>query len=104
MQLVYRYTSADAQGASDPFAVVRCGRNQAQTHVCKATTSPAWFRELFLEVDLPLTPVPKTALKRWGWHFSHCSVQNSGYGLALFTHVNLQSKHDSLMTASAVHV
>jgi Ca2+-dependent lipid-binding protein len=41
--------AADAQGASDPFAVVRCGRNQARTQVCKATTSPAWFREIFLE-------------------------------------------------------
>ena len=38
--------AADAQGSSDPFAVVRCGRAQAKTHVCHATTSPGWFKEM----------------------------------------------------------
>ena len=43
--------AADAQGSSDPFAVVRCGRAQAKTQVCHATTSPGWFKEMLMQVD-----------------------------------------------------
>ena len=50
--------AADAQGSSDPFAVIRCGRNQAKTSVKKSTTSPAWFQEIFMQVELPLHPLP----------------------------------------------
>ena len=56
--------AADSQGSSDPYAVVRCGRNQAKTQVCKSTTSPGWFREVLMEVDLPLIPPPKKEKKR----------------------------------------
>lgn len=51
--------AGDAQGASDPFAVIRCGRSKAETHVCKATTNPAWFREMLMEVELPVVPAPR---------------------------------------------
>jgi len=56
--------AADAQGSSDPFAVVRCGRAQAKTHVCHATTSPGWFKEMIMQVELPLMPRPKRRGKR----------------------------------------
>ena len=46
--------AADAHGSSDPFAVLRVGRSIAETQVVKSTTSPSWFRELFVAVDLPL--------------------------------------------------
>ena len=62
--------AADAQGSSDPFAVVRCGRAQAKTHVCHATTSPGWFKEMIMQVELPLMPRPKRRGKRGtfdGW-------------------------------------
>ena len=56
--------AADAQGSSDPFAVVRCGRVQAKTHVCHATTSPGWFKEMIMQVDLPLMPRRRRKGKR----------------------------------------
>ena len=55
--------AADAQGSSDPFAVIRCGRNQAKTSVKKSTTAPAWFQEIFMQVELPLQPLPSTRRK-----------------------------------------
>ena len=58
--------AADAQGSSDPFAVVRCGRTQAKTHVCHATTSPGWFKEMLMQVELPLMPNPRRRRKRGG--------------------------------------
>ena len=56
--------AADAQGSSDPFAVVRCGRAQAKTHVCHATTSPGWFKEILMQVELPLMPRGRRRGKR----------------------------------------
>ena len=49
---------ADADGASDPFCVVRCGRAVSRTQVCGNTTSPAWFAEVPLEVQLPVCSRP----------------------------------------------
>jgi hypothetical protein len=43
------------------------------------------------------------ARRRQGWHFSRCSVHNSGYGLALFT-LFCSQYTVQLMTASTVHV
>lgn len=54
--------AADAHGSSDPFAVLRVGRNVAETHVVRSTTSPSWFRELFVQVDLPLVVKDKKRL------------------------------------------
>ena len=54
--------AADAHGSSDPFAVLRVGRNIAETQVRQSTTSPAWFRELFVQVDLPLVVKDKKRL------------------------------------------
>ena len=48
--------AADPNGASDPFAVVRCGRAVIQTQTMKSTVSPSWFRDLFVEIELPLLP------------------------------------------------
>ena len=56
--------AADAQGSSDPFAVVRCGRAQAKTHVCQATSNPGWFKEMLMQVDLPLMPRARRRAKR----------------------------------------
>ena len=50
--------ASDATGASDPFCVVRCGRSSSRTQVCAATTSPAWFAEVVLEVLLPVCSRP----------------------------------------------
>ncbi len=49
---------ADADGGSDPFVVVRCGRSVSRTQVCGGTTSPAWFAEVPLEVQLPVCSRP----------------------------------------------
>ena len=46
--------AADPNGASDPVAVVRCGRAVIQTQTMKSTVSPSWFRDLFVEIELPL--------------------------------------------------
>ena len=54
--------AADAHGSSDPFAVLRVGRNIAETHVVNSTTSPSWFREMFVQVDLPLIVKDKIRL------------------------------------------
>ena len=54
--------AADAHGSSDPFAVLRVGRNIAETNVVTSTTSPSWFRELFVQVDLPLVVKDKKRL------------------------------------------
>ena len=54
--------AADAHGSSDPFAVLRVGRNIAETNVVNSTTSPSWFRELFVQVDLPLVVKDKKRL------------------------------------------
>ena len=51
-------------GASLSAVVVRCGRAQAKTHVCHATTSPGWFKEMIMQVELPLMPRPKRRGKR----------------------------------------
>ena len=48
--------AADPNGASDPVAVVRCGRAVIQTQTMKSTVSPSWFRDLFVEIELPLLP------------------------------------------------
>ena len=48
--------AADPNGASDPVAVVRCGRAVVQTQTLKSTVSPSWFRDLFVEIELPLLP------------------------------------------------
>ena len=40
--------AADPNGASDPFAVVRCGRAVIQTQTMKSTVSPSWFRDFHL--------------------------------------------------------
>ena len=55
--------AADAHGSSDPFAVLRVGRNIVETHVRHATTSPSWFKELFVKVELPLIVRDKKRLK-----------------------------------------
>ena len=49
---------ADADGGSDPFCLVRCGRSVSKTQVCAGTTSPAWFAEVPLEVQLPVCSRP----------------------------------------------
>jgi hypothetical protein len=49
---------ADADGGSDPFCVVRCGVSVSRTQVCAGTTSPAWFAEVPLEVQLPVCSRP----------------------------------------------
>lgn len=54
--------AADAHGSSDPFAVLRVGRNVVETQVVKSTTSPSWFREMFVQVDLPLVVKDKKRL------------------------------------------
>ena len=58
--------SSDADGASDPFAVVRCGRNQAKTQIIQTTTSPAWFKEMLMYVELPSMPRPPPAPRQDG--------------------------------------
>jgi len=49
---------ADADGGADPFVVVRFGKKVSRTQVCAATTSPAWFAEVPLDVDLPVCSRP----------------------------------------------
>jgi hypothetical protein len=49
---------ADADGGADPFVVVRCGTAVSRTQVCAATTSPAWFAEVPLDVQLPVCSRP----------------------------------------------
>ncbi len=49
---------ADADGGSDPFCVIRCGTSVARTQVCGGTTSPAWFAEVPLEVQVPVSSRP----------------------------------------------
>ena len=58
--------SSDADGASDPFAVVRCGRVQAKTQIIQTTTSPAWFKEMLMYVELPSMPRPPPAPRQDG--------------------------------------
>jgi hypothetical protein len=70
--------AADAQGSSDPFAVVRCGRAQAKTQVCHATTSPGWFKEMLMQVELPLHPIARKKPKRDGGESGSDSGSESG--------------------------
>lgn len=50
--------ATDSTGSSDPFCVVRCGKTCARTQVCAATSSPAWFVEVVLDVQLPICSRP----------------------------------------------
>ena len=42
--------------------MLRVGRNIAETHVVNSTTPPSWFREMFVQVDLPLIVKDKIRL------------------------------------------
>ena len=48
--------AADPNGSSDPVAVIRVGRSVVQTQTMKSTVSPSWFRDMFVEIELPLLP------------------------------------------------
>mmetsp|Transcript_22852 Transcript_22852/g.74422 ORF Transcript_22852/g.74422 Transcript_22852/m.74422 type:complete len:1705 (+) Transcript_22852:146-5260(+) len=47
--------SSDIEGGSDPYCIVRVGRQVAQTQVCENTTTPGWFAELEFNIEIPVS-------------------------------------------------
>lgn len=45
--------SADGDGFSDPYVVVRCGKSSGKTKIIQGTTFPVWYESFSLEVEVP---------------------------------------------------